>query len=133
MDSGRDPQSAGSEVPSTPTAQAPAGAGPAAPGPPAAAAPPARAVTASAAKPVGAVVESTPDPPVNKMRRRIVWASTRIFDDVLPDVCAVLPAALILEPSSSFQSAPGDYALGVDTKWQQQYRIWVTRLPIAFS
>ena len=47
MDSGKDPQSAGSEVPSTPTAQAPAGTGPAAPGPPPAAAPPARAVTAS--------------------------------------------------------------------------------------
>ncbi len=34
----------------------------------------------------------------------------------------------ILEPSSIFRiGAPADYAPGVDTKWQQQYRIWVTR------
>ena len=34
----------------------------------------------------------------------------------------------ILEPSSIFRiGSPNDYALGVDTKWQQQYRIWVTR------
>ncbi len=29
----------------------------------------------AASRPAGAVVESTPDAPVNKMRRRIVWAS----------------------------------------------------------
>jgi cytochrome b6-f complex iron-sulfur subunit len=34
----------------------------------------------------------------------------------------------IFEPSSVFRvGSPNDYALGVDTKWQQQYRIWVTR------
>jgi cytochrome b6-f complex iron-sulfur subunit len=47
---------------------------------------------------------------------------------VLPDVRAVLPAAL---DSRTFQHLShrlaADYALGVDTKWQQQYRIWVTR------
>lgn len=38
-----------------------------------------------------------------------------------------LPRA-IFEPSSTFRiGPPGDYALGVDTKWQQQYRIWVTK------
>jgi len=110
-------------------AQAPAGAGPAAPGPPPSAAPPARAVTASAAKPVGAVVESTPDPPVNKMRRRIVWASIVGFLTTcfLMFLRFFLPRS-ILEPSSVFRVGfPADYALGVDTKWQQQYRIWVDK------
>ncbi len=38
-----------------------------------------------------------------------------------------LPRA-IFEPSSTFKIGfPGDYALGVDTKWQQQYRIWVDK------
>jgi cytochrome b6-f complex iron-sulfur subunit len=76
-----------------------------------------------------AVVETTADPPVNKMRRRIVWASiagalTTFF---LMFVRFFLPRS-ILEPSPTFRIGPAaDYALGVDTKWQQQYRIWVTR------
>lgn len=129
MDTRNDPQSSAGEVPSTPTAQAPSGAGPAAPGPPPAAAPPARAVSASAAKPVGAVVESEPDPPVNKMRRRIVWASIVGFLTTcfLMFLRFFLPRS-ILEPSSVFRVGfPADYALGVDTKWQQQYRIWVDK------
>ncbi len=129
MDTRNDPQSSAGEVPSMPMAQAPAGAGPAAPGPPPSAAPPARAVTASAAKPVGAVVESTPDPPVNKMRRRIVWASIVGFLTTcfLMFLRFFLPRS-ILEPSSTFRVGfPADYALGVDTKWQQQYRIWVDK------
>jgi cytochrome b6-f complex iron-sulfur subunit len=33
-----------------------------------------------------------------------------------------------MEPSSVFRIGfPGDYSLGVDTKWQQQYRIWVVK------
>jgi len=77
----------------------------------------------------GAVVESTPDPPVNKMRRRIVWASVAGFliTSFLMFLRFFLPRS-ILEPSSQFRiGSPGDYALGVDTKWQQQYRIWVTK------
>jgi cytochrome b6-f complex iron-sulfur subunit len=129
VDTRNDPQSSAAEVPSTPTAQAPAGAGPAAPGPPPAATPPARAVSASAAKPVGAVVESTPDPPVNKMRRRIVWASIVGFLTTcfLMFLRFFLPRS-ILEPSSVFRVGfPAEYALGVDTKWQQQYRVWVDK------
>jgi cytochrome b6-f complex iron-sulfur subunit len=129
VDTVNDPQLSAGEVPSTPTAQAPAGAGPAAPGPPPAAAPPARAVTASAVKPVGAVVESTPDPPVNKLRRRIVWASIVGFLTTcfLMFLRFFLPRS-ILEPSSVFRVGfPAEYALGVDTKWQQQYRVWVDK------
>jgi cytochrome b6-f complex iron-sulfur subunit len=77
----------------------------------------------------GAVVESTPDPPVNKMRRRIVWASVVGFltTSFLMFLRFFLPRS-ILEPSSKFSVGfPADYALGVDTKWQQQYRIWVDK------
>ena len=86
---------------------------------------------AAAAKPAApaAVVETTSDPPVNKMRRRIVWATVAgsLTTFFLMFVRFFLPRS-ILEPASTFRiGAPADYALGVDTKWQQQYRIWVTR------
>jgi cytochrome b6-f complex iron-sulfur subunit len=83
----------------------------------------------AATKATGAVVESTPDPPVNKLRRRIVWASIAGFlaTSFLMFVRFFLPRA-IFEPSSIFRVGfPGDYALGVDTKYQQQYRIWVDK------
>jgi cytochrome b6-f complex iron-sulfur subunit len=76
-----------------------------------------------------AVVEASSDPPVNKMRRRIVWATVAgsLLTFFLMFVRFFLPRS-ILEPSPSFRiGSPNDYALGVDTKWQQQYRIWVTR------
>ncbi len=103
-------------------------------GTPPAAAPPApkTALPAAAARPVapppGAVVESAP-PTVNKMRRRIVWASVAGFLTTcfLMFLRFFLPRS-ILEPSTTFRIGPtSDYALGVDTKWQQQYRIWVTK------
>ncbi|HLE63366.1 MAG TPA: Rieske 2Fe-2S domain-containing protein [Pyrinomonadaceae bacterium] len=84
---------------------------------------------AAPAKPPAGVVESAPDPPVNKMRRRIVWASITGFliTCFLMFLRFFLPRS-IFEPSSVFRiGSPNDYALGVDTKWQQQYRIWVTR------
>jgi cytochrome b6-f complex iron-sulfur subunit len=74
-------------------------------------------------------VESTPDPKVNVMRRRIVWSAVAAFlvTSFLMFVRFFLTRS-ILEPSSTFRiGPPGDYALGVDTKWQQQYRIWVTK------
>ena len=84
---------------------------------------------AAATKASGAVVESTPDPPVNKMRRRIVWASIAGFlaTSFLMFLRFFLPRA-IFEPSSIFRVGfPGDYGIGVDTKYQQQYRIWVDK------
>jgi cytochrome b6-f complex iron-sulfur subunit len=82
-----------------------------------------------AARATGAVVESTPDPPVNKIRRRIIWASIGGFlvTSFLMFLRFFLPRS-IFEPSSVFRIGfPGDYALGVDTKYQQQYRIWVDK------
>lgn len=75
------------------------------------------------------LVEAVPDPPINKMRRRIVWATiagalTTFF---LMFLRFFLPRTLT-EPASVFRIGfPGDYALGVDTKFQQQYRIWVVK------
>ncbi|MFN2511631.1 MAG: ubiquinol-cytochrome c reductase iron-sulfur subunit [Pyrinomonadaceae bacterium] len=99
-------------------------AAPSPPSAPAKASPP-----AARPSPRAAVVESAPDPPVNKMRRRIVWAAVVGFLTTcfLMFLRFFLPRT-IFEPSSTFRiGSPADYALGVDTKWQQQYRIWVTK------
>jgi cytochrome b6-f complex iron-sulfur subunit len=95
-----------------------------------AAAPPApKAVARPAGKPPAVVVESVPDPPVNKKRRRIIWLSIAGFLTTcfLMFIRFFLPRS-ITEPASTFRVGyPGDYALGVDTKYQQQYRIWVDK------
>jgi cytochrome b6-f complex iron-sulfur subunit len=90
---------------------------------------PAGAVTVPSVQAKAVEVETTGDPPVNKMRRRIVWATVAgaLTTFFLMFVRFFLPRS-ILEPSSIFRiGPPADYAIGVDTKWQQQYRIWVTR------
>jgi len=93
-----------------------------------AAAPPASNVPARpAAKSPAVVVEAAPEPAVNKVRRRIVWASIAGFLTTcfLMFVRFFLPRA-IFEPASTFKIGfSGDYALGVDTKYQLQSRIWV--------
>ena len=94
-----------------------------------AASPAPKAPARPAAKPAAVVVESVPDPPVNKTRRRIVWLSIVGFlaTCFLMFFRFFLPRS-ITEPSSTFKIGfPGDYALGVDTKYQQQYRIWVDK------
>jgi cytochrome b6-f complex iron-sulfur subunit len=95
-----------------------------------AAAPPApKAAAKPAGKPAAVVVESIPDAPVNKKRRRIIWLSVSAFLTTcfLMFIRFFLPRS-ITEPSSSFKIGfPGDYSLGVDTKYQQQYRIWVDK------
>ena len=96
------------------------------------AAPPANAAPPPAPKApakAAVVVESRPDPPINKKRRQIVWLSVAGFLTTcfLMFVRFFLPRA-IFEPSSTFEIGfPGDYALGVDTKYQQMYRIWVDK------
>jgi cytochrome b6-f complex iron-sulfur subunit len=124
-------------VPRPPAREVPAGTKPAAtkaPGAAKAGATPtttvAKGIPKAAAKPAtGSVVESTPDPPINKMRRRIVWASVAGFlaASFLMLMRFFLPRA-IFEPSTVFRIGfPSDYGLGVDTKWQQQHRIWVDK------
>jgi cytochrome b6-f complex iron-sulfur subunit len=96
---------------------------------------PTASTTKGIPKPVAAkqspttLVETAPDSPINKMRRRIVWATVAGFlaTCFLMFVRFFLPRS-IFEPSSVFRIGfPGDYSLGVDTKWQQQQRIWVVK------
>ncbi|HEX8847871.1 MAG TPA: Rieske 2Fe-2S domain-containing protein [Pyrinomonadaceae bacterium] len=85
--------------------------------------------TPAASRQTGALLETAPDPPVNRMRRRIVWASVAGFlvTSFLMFVRFFLPRS-IFEPSTKFRIGfPDDYSVGVDTKWQQQYRIWVDK------
>ena len=112
------PASGASKTTSTPTPSVNAGV--------------ARAVAAKPpSKPpaAGPVVQSLPDPSVNQMRRLIVWASVvGFFGFIAAGMARFFLPRSIFEPSSIFRIGfPGDYALGVDTKWQQQYRIWVVR------
>jgi cytochrome b6-f complex iron-sulfur subunit len=84
---------------------------------------------AAAKPPAGPIVQSAPDPPVNKLRRRIVWASVFSFlaIDFLMFLRFFLPRTLTEPPSTFRIGFPGDYGVGVDTKWQQQHRIWVVK------
>lgn len=103
--------------------------------------PPAQKASASpekpkAAKPVGTsagaktkTVESAAPDPVNQMRRRIIWTSVGGFLAVcfMMFLRFFLPRT-IFEPSTIFRVGyPSDFGFGVDTKFQQQYRVWVVR------
>jgi cytochrome b6-f complex iron-sulfur subunit len=102
------------------------------PAPPAkAAAPPPKPSTvgSSAAAKSKTVVETAEPDPVNRLRRGIVWASLGGFlaTCFLMFLRFFLPRTLF-EPSTSFRIGyPSDYGFGVDTKFQQQYRIWVVK------
>ncbi len=138
-----------------PSAAAPAPAPVAAAAATPAARPPASAVAASAAASVARAGESTKyvgtpavgtsraaaaggvaavgpeDSEVNRGRRRMVWASVAAFLTAwfLAFFRFFLPRTLF-EPATSFKIGyPEEYGLGVDTKWQQKYRIWVDRTP----
>jgi cytochrome b6-f complex iron-sulfur subunit len=105
--------------------------------------PPAQKASASADKPKPAAkaavgtsagaktktVESAPVDPVNKMRRVIIWTSVGGFlaTCFMMFLRFFLPRT-IFEPSTIFRVGyPTDFGFGVDTKFQQQYRIWVVR------
>jgi cytochrome b6-f complex iron-sulfur subunit len=77
----------------------------------------------------GKTVESAPPDPVNKMRRAIIWTSVGGFlaTCFMMFLRFFLPRT-IFEPSTVFRVGyPSDFGFGVDTKFQQQYRIWVVR------
>lgn len=81
--------------------------------------------SAAAKAPEGAI----PDDPVNKTRRRIVWTAIGGFlaTNFLMFLRFFLPRT-IFEPSTVFRiGLPSDFQIGVETKFQQQYRIWVVR------
>jgi len=90
------------------------------------------AVGTSKAAAAGGVASVGPDDSdVNQGLRRFVWTAVAAF--LMAWFIAFfrffLPRTLF-EPATSFKIGyPADYGLGVDTKWQQKYRIWVDRTP----
>jgi cytochrome b6-f complex iron-sulfur subunit len=90
------------------------------------------AVGTSKAAAAGGVAAIGPeDNEINRTRRHMVWASVGAFLTAwfLAFFRFFLPRTLF-EPATTFKIGyPEEYGLGVDTKWQQKYRIWVDRSP----
>jgi cytochrome b6-f complex iron-sulfur subunit len=87
--------------------------------------------TSKAAASAGVAAVGPEDNVVNQRRRRLVWVSVTAFLTAwfLAFFRFFLPRTLF-EPATIFKIGyPSDYGLGVDTKWQQKYRIWVDRRP----
>jgi cytochrome b6-f complex iron-sulfur subunit len=87
------------------------------------------AVGSSAGARTKTVKSESPIDPVNTTRRRIIWISLWGFlaTCFLMFLRFFLPRTLF-EPSTVFSIGyPGDFGFGVDTKFQQDYRIWVVR------
>ena len=87
------------------------------------------AVGTSAGARTKTVESASPADPVNKMRRTIIWTAVAGFltANFLMFLRFFLPRA-IFEPNTVFRiGLPGDFGIGVDTKFQQQYRVWVVR------
>jgi cytochrome b6-f complex iron-sulfur subunit len=98
---------------------------------PAPTAPPKKTTPAAAAAKKKA--EKNGKPPIDalKMRRRVVWAMVWGFvaANALMIMRFFFPRALF-EPKSVFTvGTPADFGLGVDTRFQQAFRIWVVRKP----
>jgi cytochrome b6-f complex iron-sulfur subunit len=72
-----------------------------------------------------------PETKTNEQRRRLVWSCVVAFLGAwfLAFLRFFLPRTLFEPPTVFKIGYPSDYALGVDTKWQQKYRIWVDRTP----
>ncbi len=90
------------------------------------------AVGTSKAAPAAGLPTVGPEPSeINAKRRRLVWVSVTAFLSAwfLAFFRFFLPRTLF-EPSTVFKIGyPSDFDLGVDTKFQQKYRIWVVRAP----
>jgi cytochrome b6-f complex iron-sulfur subunit len=87
--------------------------------------------TSKAAKAGGVASVGPEDNETNQQRRRFVWSAVAAF--LMAWFIAFfrffLPRTLF-EPSTTFKIGyPTEYGLGVDTKFQQKYRIWVDRTP----
>jgi cytochrome b6-f complex iron-sulfur subunit len=117
---------------SVPVAEGEKPAKPAAPRP---TPPPRPAAAAAAPKGQTRTVEgrttegATKEAPNSVTRRRIVWVCIWGFlaANFLMFLRFFLPRT-IFEPSNTFKIGfPQDFAFGVDTKFQQQFRIWVVR------
>ena len=87
--------------------------------------------TSKAAAGAGVASVGPEDNQVNRQRRQLVWSTVAAFLTAwfIAFFRFFLPRTLF-EPATSFKIGyPEEYGLGVDTKWQQKYRIWVDRTP----
>ncbi|HTZ97838.1 MAG TPA: Rieske 2Fe-2S domain-containing protein [Terriglobales bacterium] len=87
--------------------------------------------TSKAAAAGGVAAVGPEDNEINRSRRVMVWATFGAFMTAwfIAFFRFFLPRTLF-EPATTFKIGyPSDYGLGVDTKWQQKYRIWVDRTP----
>src|SRR5260370_36124248 len=87
--------------------------------------------TSKAAAAAGLASPGPSNTVVDKQRRRFVWGMVTAFltAGFLAFFRFFLPRTLF-EPNSVFKIGyPSEFALGVDTKFQQKYRIWVDRTP----
>ena len=90
------------------------------------------AVGTSKAAPAAGIASTGPtDNQVNQQRRRLAWTIIGSFLGAwfISFLRFFLPRTLFEPPTVFKIGYPSDYALGVDTKWQQKYRIWVDRTP----
>ena len=89
------------------------------------------AVGTSKAAAAAGVAGTAPSTEIDRHRRRFVWTLVTGFLMAwfLAFFRFFLPRTLF-EPNSVFKIGyPSEFALGVDTKFQQKYRIWVDRTP----
>ena len=87
--------------------------------------------TSTAAAAAGVASIGPKDNEINRQRRRLVWATLAAFLTawLVAFFRFFLPRTLF-EPATTFKIGyPEEFGLGVDTKYQQKYRIWVVRTP----
>ncbi len=87
--------------------------------------------TSRAAASAGVASVGPDDNEISQARRRFAWAAFAAFMTAwfIAFFRFFLPRTLF-EPATSFKIGyPADFGLGVDTKFQQKYRIWVDRTP----
>ena len=87
--------------------------------------------TSKAAASAGLSSSGPSNTEVDRRRRRLVWVGVTAFLTAwfLAFFRFFLPRTLF-EPNSVFKIGyPSEFALGVDTKFQQKFRIWVDRTP----
>ena len=87
--------------------------------------------TSKAAAAAGVAAIGPDDSKLNERRRRLVWCAVSGFLGAwfIAFLRFFLPRTLFEPPTKFKIGFAADYGLGVDTKWQQKYRIWVVRDP----
>ena len=87
--------------------------------------------TSKAAAAAGVASVGPDDNQLNQQRRRLVWCAISAFLGAwfIAFLRFFLPRTLFEPPTVFKIGYPSDYSLGVDTKFQQKYRIWVDRTP----